>query len=82
MIANCPSFIFQQISVGSEGAAVSWVEPSATDDSGIVILTERSHQPGSVFPPGVVEVVYAFRDPARNEARCTFGVTVEEGLLR
>ena len=81
MIVNCPSFIFQQVSSGSGGAAVTWVEPLATDDSGVVILAERSHGPGSLFPPGTVDVVYIFKDLAGNEARCTFGVTVEEGLL-
>ncbi len=80
VISDCPSFIFQQVSLGTGDASVTWIEPSATDNSGIVILAERSHRPGSTFQPGVVDVVYVFADPAGNEATCTFRVTVEEGM--
>ncbi|XP_072037686.1 uncharacterized protein [Amphiura filiformis] len=78
VISNCPSFIFQQVSLGTGDASVRWIEPSATDNSGTAILAQRSHRPGSSFQPGVVDVVYVFADPAGNEATCTFRVTVEE----
>ncbi len=59
---------------------VSWVEPTAEDNRGVVNQT-ASHRPGVVFPlitPGVqpTAVTYTARDAAGNVGVCNFTVSV------
>ena len=42
----------------------SWAESTATDNSGSVSLSSRSHAPGSVFSTGSTQVTCVFTDPA------------------
>lgn len=58
---------------------VQWPEPSATDESGQVILVQRSHAPGAMFSVGSTTVTYRFSDNANNVADCVFVVTVVTG---
>ena len=69
------------MSLGAAGTRVSWVEPTAVDDSGIVTLTSRSHDPGSFFPIGRTTVTYVFTDGADNSASMSFSVIVRESKL-
>ena len=79
-ITSCLEDITSTISLNLGGTVVSWdVEPSATDNSGIVTLASRSHAPGSFFTTGLTQVVYVFRDASGNSAECRFTVTVTEG---
>ena len=57
-------------------AEVTWTEPTATDNSGIVTLTS-SHSPGSTFDIGTTTVTYTATDDAFNTVSDTFTVTVE-----
>ena len=83
MIANCPSNIVEQVSFGATGDTVTWIEPTATDDSGVApMLVTRTHAPGSFFTANQVTTVsYIFRDGAGNEAACVFTVFVNEGMI-
>lgn len=64
----------------TEEATVSFQEPTATDNSGTVVLVSRSHAPGSIFHIGTTEVTYIFRDLNGNTGSCTFTVTVLRGM--
>ncbi|XP_071819452.1 uncharacterized protein [Apostichopus japonicus] len=75
-IANCPTNIERTVELGSSGLPVSWLEPTATDLSGVVTLSVRSNAPGSTFNLGTTIVNYIFIDSSSNEAMCTFSVTV------
>ena len=61
------------------GAIVSWVEPTATDNSGVATLLSRSRAPGQFFVVGSTPVTYRFVDGSGNIAECTFNVVVIEG---
>lgn len=79
-ISNCPSNLFESVQVGTGGAVVNWVEPTATDISATTVTS--SHTPGSFFPAGTTTTVtYTFRDSSGNEAVCSFTVTVEQGMF-
>lgn len=78
-IANCPTNIDRTVELGSSGLPVSWLEPTATDLSGVVTLSVRSNAPGSTFNLGTTIVNYIFIDSSSNEAMCTFSVTVVPG---
>ena len=58
---------------------MSWVEPTATDNSGVVNLSSRSRAPGSFFVVGSTDVTYVFVDGTGNSAACSFSVNVVEG---
>lgn len=76
MIENCPSDITETVSQGNTVATASWIEPTATDDSGMTPTRARSHSPGSSFPLGTTSVSYTFADGAGNRATCVFNVIV------
>ena len=54
---------------------VSWVAPTATDNSGTQTLTS-THNPGDSFPIGTTPVTYTSTDAAGNTATCSFDVIV------
>ena len=81
VISGCPANIVRTIALGQAGSSTSWTEPTATDDSGIVTLSSRSHQPGFLFSTGSTQVTYIFADGAGNTAICTFSVTVVTGKI-
>ena len=76
----CVADITETTPLGSTGTTVSWIEPTATDNSGVVTLASRSHAPGQFFIIGNTEVTYRFVDGSGNEATCIFGVFVVEGI--
>ena len=55
---------------------VNWTELQATDNSGDVFLTFRTHSPGSTFPIGITTVTYTFTDSSNNTASRSFNVIV------
>ena len=63
------------VAIGTASRVVTWIEPTATDDSGLPPTMVRSHQPGGSFPVGTTQVTYIFLDQAGNEATCAFSVT-------
>ncbi|XP_041454248.1 mucin-17-like isoform X7 [Lytechinus variegatus] len=79
VINDCPSDITVQTTLGGTAVALTWTEPTATDDSGSVSSTSTSN-PGDSFPVGTTVVVYTFSDDAGNSAVCSFTVTVEANI--
>ena len=77
-VIACINDITDTVNTGVTGATVTWTEPTATDNSGVVSLTGRTHQPGSFFPVGTTEVTYTFTDGSGNSATCVFNVNVIE----
>ena len=75
MISNCPQSIQEDVSLGTTSRIVTWVEPTATDDSGNLPSVIQSHRPGQLFSVGTTQVTYTFRDQSGNEAVCSFTVT-------
>ncbi len=78
-VIDCLAGITEETSLGSPGTVVTWEELTATDNSGVVALSECSHAPGSFFIVGSTDVTYTFTDGSGNQAQCTFTVTVVEG---
>ena len=78
VIDNCLD-IAERVNAPSVGVIVDYDEPTATDESGIVSLSSRSHSPGTFFPVGQTTVTYIFVDGAGNTATCVFTVTVIRG---
>ena len=73
VISNLPSDIIQ------DSPIVTWIAPTASDNSGTVILTS-SNDPGSSFPNGETTVSYTARDISNNMVVESFTVTVTEGI--
>ena len=78
VIMKCPSFGIVETS--DSATTVSWVEPTAVDDSGNVTLLMKTHSSGDTFPVGLTTVIYVFADSSNNIASCTFVVRVSRGL--
>ena len=76
IISNLPTDITKDTDSGLPTAVVTWVEPTATDNSGSQTLTS-THTPGSSFRIGVTSVEYRAVDSAGNEAVDGFTVTIE-----
>ncbi|XP_071810840.1 uncharacterized protein [Apostichopus japonicus] len=79
IISSCPSDDTVAPSPGNVTATVSWVEPTATDNSGTVITT-ASATPPAIFGPGVTTVTYDFSDPSGNMVTCSFEYNVEDTI--
>ena len=80
-VVACIDDVTETIPLGNGGTTVFWTEPTATDDSGIVTLQERSNVPGSFFQTGTTTVTYTFVDSGGNTADCVFRVIITEGWL-
>ena len=78
IVTSCPQPITRIIPIGSTSQIVTWVEPTATDSSGVTPTISQTHQPGASFPVGTTQVSYTFTDPTRNSAMCIFTVTISE----
>ena len=68
---------------GNIHAAVSWVEPVFSDNSGQIVAVDSSRQSGASFAvPGVYDVVYTASDRSNNvNKNCTFKITLKSKLL-
>ena len=75
MIFGCPDSITMSVSLGTSSVPVTWIPPTATDNSGGIPAVSSSHQPGASFPVGTTPVTYTFTDSAGNAAQCVFTVT-------
>eukprot|EP00057_Strongylocentrotus_purpuratus_P028698 XP_011683172.1 PREDICTED: uncharacterized protein LOC578978 isoform X16 [Strongylocentrotus purpuratus] len=76
VISGCPDNINVAIPTGSTGVSVSWTEPTATDNSGVVPSSTSTRSPGDTFNIGTTQVSYTFTDGSGNDAFCIFTVTV------
>ena len=66
---------------GQGGTTVTFTEPTATDNSGVVMLQSRTHAPGDFFNTGTTMVTYTFADQAGNIGTFTYTITVREGKI-
>jgi hypothetical protein len=74
---GCPQNIAQPAEQGACGAAVSWTEPTASDNLAVTRQT-KTHEPGAVFPVGTTQVIYTAYDAQNNPAACSFTVKVTD----
>ncbi|KAJ8021024.1 Hyalin [Holothuria leucospilota] len=72
----CPADITQNTDDESSTAIVSWEEPLAEDNSGVIDRVESQPESGSEFMIGETEVTVLAYDAAGNIGVCTFTVTV------
>jgi alpha-D-ribose 1-methylphosphonate 5-triphosphate synthase subunit PhnG len=81
VISNCPANRAVTAAVGATSAAVSWVEPTATDNSGSTVSRVSNFSPGDSFNLGSTTVTYTFTDVSGNDNTCSFVVTVNPGQV-
>ncbi|XP_071845663.1 uncharacterized protein [Apostichopus japonicus] len=74
IVTFCPGPITVNLSPGETSTTVTWLQPQATDPSGINVIS--NFESGDVFSPGSSEVRYIFIDGAGNQASCNFVVEV------
>ncbi|KAJ8021040.1 Ovochymase-1 [Holothuria leucospilota] len=72
----CPADITQNTDDESPTAVVSWEEPLAEDNSGVIDRVESQPESGSEFMIGETEVTVLAYDAVGNIGVCTFTVTV------
>ncbi|XP_071943766.1 uncharacterized protein [Antedon mediterranea] len=77
VISSCPEDMIAFADVGDAYANVSWVEPSAMDNSGSFTF-EPDRDINSGFPIGSTIVTYTAIDESGNRATCSFNITVFE----
>jgi len=76
-IITCPANITVGNNLGVCGAIVNYPTPTATDNSGVAIVSSvGGFLSGSTFSVGTTTVVYKATDPSGNSATCSFTVTV------
>jgi gliding motility-associated-like protein len=77
-IAGCPA---ANITVPNDpgvcGAVVSWTEPTASDNCGVIAFTV-SQDPGTLFDVQMTPVEYVAVDAAGNVSKCQFKVIVQD----
>ncbi|HLP12161.1 MAG TPA: DUF2341 domain-containing protein [Flavobacteriales bacterium] len=79
VFAGCPSNIAVSNTVGSCGATVTWIAPTASDNCPGTVLTQTTGLPsGSVFPIGVTTINYTATDAGGNVSTCSFTITVTD----
>jgi gliding motility-associated-like protein len=75
VLQNCPSEIHKSVDPGRCYATVTWVPPTAQDNSGSPITPIASSNPGQ-FALGTTPVEYTATDPSGNVTNCTFNIIV------
>ncbi len=75
VISGCPNSETYFVSPGTPSTPVTWIKPTATDNSGEQPMVVESHQPGENFPVGTTSVTYTFTDSSMNQAQCAFTIT-------
>ena len=80
IITGCPSTQSGNTDSGFATGTISWVAPTASDNSGTLSLTS-THNPGDSFPIGSTAVTYTAVDADGNTATCTFDVVVNGQFL-
>ena len=82
VIINCPQPVsYTVLPPGHKSIRITWIEPTATDDSGASPTVSQSHRPGDLFFVGSTKVEYAFTDREGNQARCSFIIVIGKPLM-
>lgn len=84
VIANCPaSPLTFQNEISDRHILANWTAPTATDNSGQVVLVDKSDKsPGQFIYVGdssVTSVTYVFEDGSHNQAFCSFDIHIQSG---
>ncbi len=79
-ISNCPNSQSYTVPIGTSVQTVTWTEPTAQDNTGVLPTLISTHQPGDEFPIGDTDVIYTATDQAGNSATCTFTITIGNSL--
>ena len=79
MLFDCPSDTTVMSNLSCE-AIVSWLEPTAVDDCGMVTITS-THSPGDTFEVGITVVTYTATDGCGNFITCSFDVIVDGDIF-
>ena len=67
---------------GTPSRAVTWIEPTASDNSGRTPTRTSSSRPGDTFNVGSTQVTYTFTDQAGNSAMCMFSIIIGKILKK
>ncbi|XP_038056901.1 hyalin-like isoform X2 [Patiria miniata] len=73
---NCPADFSVNATVDSNGATVTWVVPTATDNSQMSPTVTTDTNPNTFLPIGTHRVTYTATDADGNIATCMFDVEV------
>ena len=78
VITGCPADIAQTVPAAGQTVAVTWTDPTATDNVTPTnqIIGTQTHTSGTQFGVGTTTVTYLFQDAAGNSALCTFDVVI------
>ncbi|XP_072031150.1 hyalin-like isoform X2 [Amphiura filiformis] len=79
-IYDCPQDIAAPTPDATRMASIIWVEPYATDNSGVTPKVNKTYNPLDRFDLGQTTVTYTFTDLSSNKATCTFTITITESL--
>ena len=72
-----PDDIITNTDPGEPTAVVTWIPPTATDNTGDIPLTLTStYDPGDKFEIGITTVAYVVKDRSGNLAMASFTITV------
>ena len=75
--ATCPlSPLVVYAERGLFSAEVNWIEPTATDNSGVLLTMSSNHKPLERFKQGTHVITYTTADQSGNKATCTFTIDV------
>ena len=75
VISNCPSDMLVVDNIVDCEVAVTWVEPTASDNCSLSSFTS-DYLPGSIFPSGHTTVTYTAVDGSGNDTQCAFTISV------
>ena len=76
VISGCPSDIVVTADASCQ-AAVTWIDPTATDNCGLASFTSTGGAAGSFFAVGQHTITYTAIDNCGNTSTCSFLITVE-----
>ena len=78
-VVTCPADIIHTVELGTTSVAVTFPDPTVTDNSGSVALLSVSPSSGSAFSVGITNVTFVFADGSGNTGSCTFTISVFTG---
>ena len=77
VFSKCSSNIVATADRGTMSTQVTWSQPSATDNSGVISnITHYGKQPGDLLSAGEHNIRYLASDKTGNVAECKFKVFV------
>ena len=82
IFSNCPQNIIATADRGNTSASVTWIPPTATDNSGVVPdILHFGKGSGERFPAGEHSIRYIASDKRGNVGECKFKIIVRGIVL-